>query len=421
MNAYKHQQDIIDDDPKRTGLFLGTGAGKSFIGLSLAQENTLVICPKTIKEDGTWERQLSKMDKKLYLTTISKETFRRDAHKLPAFDTVIVDEAHTCLGVTPSIRWRNKKPVPKASQLYESLDSYLERTKPERLYLCTATIIRSPMTVWAAGKLLGKDWDFYKWRQTFYFRLNMPGREVWSPKTDEATKERLGEAVRKLGYTGQLSDYFDVPEQTYKVIYTELTSAQKQRIKLLPLDYPDPLVLVGKRHQLENGLLNGDEFNQIEEFPNEKLKVIEDLAIEFPKLVIFAKYIEQIRQIGELMARIGKKVLILDGSTKNRGELILEANQAKECVFIAQSQVSAGWELPTYPVMVFASISYSVVDRIQGEGRILRANALKKNLYITLVTRGGIDEEVYKAILDKKDFHERQYVDNSLAQQDNLR
>lgn len=411
MNLYQHQKEIIDADPKKTGLFLGTGSGKTRIALNLARGTVLIIAPKTQVEDKNWERELKNVKEyPIIIKVISKETFRRDWEKLDAFDTVIVDEAHTCLGVTANVRWRNKQPIPKASQLFEALQAYLERVNPERLYLCTATIIRSPMTVWAAGKLLGKKWDWYEWRNIFYVRLPMPGREVFAPRNDSDTKDRLAAAVRKIGYTGQLSDYFDVPDQTYKVDYVELSAKQKHRIKELPLEYPDPLVLIGKKHQVENGVLSGDEFNKPQFFPNEKIDKIIDYAAEFPRMIVFAKYTNQITQIAEALEEAGKKVFRLTGDTVQRGSLLRTVNNTDEYVFIVQAQVSAGWELPDCPVMIFASMSFSVVDRIQAEGRILRANKLKKNLYIDLVIRGGIDAAVYKSIQNKQDFQERIYI-----------
>jgi SNF2 family DNA or RNA helicase len=410
MALYEHQLNILRDDKKKVGLFLGTGSGKSLIALLLARGKTLVIAPKTQVLDGNWEREVKKNNLKIDLTVLSKETFRRDYAELPRFDTVIVDEAETCLGVTPNIRWRNKKPIPKASQLFEALYEYVNVMKPDRIYLATATITRSPMTVYGAGLVLGHNWDFYKYRDMFYTRLKIPNREIWVPKKDSLTKDKLANIVKKLGYIGRLSDYFDVPEQTYKTVYVELSKGQKERIKELPYEYPDPLVLVGKKHQVENGVLTGDEFNAPEEFENEKIEKIMDYAIEFPRMVIFARYTAQIHAIAKVLRDDGRKVLILDGSTKDRKGLLEDANSSDECIVIAQCQVSAGWELPDYPVMVFASMSYSVVDRVQSEGRILRANHLKKNLYITLVARGGIDEAVYKAINNKQDFIERLYV-----------
>lgn len=427
MKLYTHQQKIIDEDPKKTGLFLGTGSGKTRIALYLAEGKTLVVAPKTQVEDQNWIRESKHFVRVTEstvtnegnlilgyrmpgLAVISKETFRRDHESLPAFDTLIFDEAHTSAGVTPNVRYKKRVAYPKASQLFEAAKAYIERTKPKRLYLCTATPIRSPMTVWGLATLLGCNWDFYAFRDRFYIRLPMPGREVWTARSDSKSKDDLGKLVRKIGYTGRLEDYFDVPEQTYKTIHLNLTAEQKKRIKETALEWPDPLVRFGKILQIENGLLTGDEFNRGEFFENEKLNTIFDLALEFPKLVVFARFTNQINKIQWELDQKGYNVMVLTGDTKNRGDLIRKANESEACIFLCQSQISAGWELPTFPVMVFASLTYSVVDRIQAEGRILRANALKKNLYITLVARGGADEAVYKSIENKKDFDERIYL-----------
>jgi len=418
-SLYEYQARIIEADLKKTGLWLGTGSTKTRIALELAQGSVLVIAPKTQKEDANWERENEKWNINKNVTTISKETFRRDWQKLPRFDTLIVDEAHTCLGVTPNIRWVKKQARPKTSQLFEALDEYIKKTQPARLYLATATIIRSPMTVWGASQILGRDWDFYKFRNTFYIRLPMPGREVFTPKTDNETKEKLADLVRKLGYVGRLEDYFDVPEQNYKTINIDLTPKQKARIKEMSLEFPEPIVRVGKIHQIENGVLAGDEFNEAEVFENNKIQTLLDLAIEFPRMVIFARYTAQIAQIASAMEKAGKKVLCLTGATKERGEVLKEANESLECVFIAQSQISSGWQLGKtkehpeyydYNCMVFASMDYSVINRIQGEGRILRADNIKKNLYINLVVRGGVDEAVDKCVSMKQDFNEKLYV-----------
>lgn len=344
MKLYKHQQVIVSADPKKIGLFLGTGSGKTRIALLLARGKTLVICPKTQKEDGNWEREAKEIGVK-GLTIISKEVFRRDHEVLGDFDTVIVDESHTCLGVTPNTRQRKRVVIPKTSQLYEALNAYITRAKPERVYLCTATILRSPMTVWGAAQVLGKAHavgDFYAFRREYYTQLPMPGRDVWVPKSDNASKNKLAAIVRVLGYVGRLEDYFDVPYQSYHTDYIELTAEQKKIIKDLYLEYPEPIVRVGKRHQVENGVLAGDEFSKGETFTNNKISKILDYVEEFDKLVIFAKYRAQIEAIRRAVE--GKRpVFVLTGDTKDRGELLKQANNASQGVFICQAQISSGW------------------------------------------------------------------------------
>lgn len=408
MKLYKHQERIIKENKFKTGLFLGTGSAKTATALHLTEGRVLVITPKLQKEEENFIREAKKWNLKVDITSLSKEQFKKHAPTLGKFDTVILDEVHTLAGVTPNLRWKNKQPLPKASQLFDSLIEYLHRCPPKRLYVLTATPTRTPMCVWGLAKILGVNWDFYKFRDFFYIRVKRGFREFFIVKTDKQSKERLGKLVQKLGYTGQLSDYFDVPDQTYKEILVEQTEEQKKRLKSIELEFPDPLVLIGKKHQIENGVLTGDQFTKPEYIHDNKIEAIRDLAAEFPKMVIFAKYSMQIEKMKNDLADYN--VVVLQGGTKDRAKVIKDAEESEACILIIQSQISAGFELPSFPVMVFASMSYSMVDRIQGEGRILRANALKKNLYITLVTKGGVDQAVAKSINNKIDFSEYIYA-----------
>ena len=405
---FEHQKKIIADDPKICGLFLGTGSSKTRISLELAQGKTLIIAPKTQKNDENWERENKKWNINKDIVVLSKESFRRDHETLPRYDTLIFDEAHTILGVTPNIRYKNRKPIPKTSQLFDAALHYVQRTKPSRLYLVTATPTRSAMCVWGAGVLLGKAWDFYNFRDAFYHRLPMPGRDIWQAKKDKATKERLGKAVQKLGYTGKLSDWFDVPDQTHKEVACELTKEQSKAIGNLWLKYPDPLVLLGKTHQVENGVLMED-LEATLYFKNDKIERILELMEEFPKVLIFAKYKAQIEQIRRALQDAGIDTYVLTGETRDRKTLIADAEASERCAFIAQSQVSAGYELPSFRCTIFASMSYSHVDLMQAQGRTLRANKLAKNLYVYLFA-GEIDHAVWTALSHKQDFNEAIYI-----------
>ncbi len=422
MQLYAHQQAIIDEDRKKTGLFLGCGTGKTITALGLARKKVLVIAPKTTVEDRTWEKNWDFMidkgvnvntfgeKKVLLLTVISKETFRRDAHKLPAFDTVIFDEAHTVAGLTPMTCQRQKAIYPKMSQLMEAVLTYLKRTNPERVYTVTATPTRSPMCVLGLAWMLGKEWDFYKFRDTFYSEVRMGNRRIWMAKRDSATKERLGLAVQKLGYTGRMSDYFDVPRQSYVVKQIPLTSDQLIEIDELKTSYPDPIVQVTKIHQVEQGVLKGNQFEPSKSFRTNKLEAIADLVEEYPKVLIFAKYTEQIRQIEHyIVHELGHSVYTLTGETQHRGELLKAAEKDPRCVVICQSSISAGYELPSFRCTIYASMSYSFVDKEQSEWRTLRSNALDKNLYVYLLA-GKVDNAVYAALQNKQDFHEAQFA-----------
>ena len=109
------------------------------------------------------------------------------------------------------------------------------------------------------------------------------------------------------------------------------------------------------------------------------------------------------------LEKAGKKVFVMTGDTKDRQQVLADVNKSKDYVFIVSSQISAGWEVPDCPVVVFASKNYSYTDYSQSIGRVQRANNIKKNLYISLVVKGGVDSAVEECIGNKKDFDERLY------------
>lgn len=275
------------------------------------------------------------------------------------------------------------------------------------------------MTVWAAYKLMktvGRFTtipDFYEWRRDYYTKLPMPGRQVYVPNNSDTAKDNLAAAVRALGYVGRLEDFFDVPDQQFKTDYVELTVKQKVRIKEMSIEFPEPIVRVGKKHQIENGVLAGDEYSAPEFFENQKIEKILDYALEFPRMVIFAKYRAQIIQIQNALEKAGVHTWTLTGDTVDRGGVIKQANEL-DGVLIVQAQISAGWEVPLTPVMIFASRTHSFVDYDQALGRIQRANNIKKNLYISLVVRGGVDDAVDRSLINKCDFNERIYADTEV-------
>jgi SNF2 family DNA or RNA helicase len=237
----------------------------------------------------------------------------------------------------------------------------------------------------------------------------MPGREVWSPKKDDDAKNALAEAVRSMGYVGRLEDFFDVPEQTFKNDYVDLTPEQRKRINEIKIEFPDPIVALGKRLQIENGVLNGDEYTESEFIKDNKLARIEHYAEEFPRMIVWAIFTNQIKKYEPALSS-RYPVYTLTGATQDRESLFRDLRNRDQYILIVQAQISAGWELKECPIEIFASRTYSFSDYEQGLGRIQRTDAIKKNLYINLIARGGVDEAVHQTLLNKKDFSERVYL-----------
>lgn len=421
IQFYDIQKQIITENKLVTGVFLGTGVGKTLTCLVLAQGRVLVVCPKQQKLDETWQKNNDKFSLGKDLTVVSKEEFRRDWDSIDGFDTVIFDEGHNLLGVLPETRQRNRVQIPKTSQLFEAALNYLQKHPPKRFYIATATPASKPMNAWAIAKLQGKNWNFFKFRETFYFPTMMGRRQVWMPKKDEATRQRLALAVQKMGYTGSLHDFMDVPEQTHIDVKIELSAEQKKALKKLNEEEADPLVKRSRMRTIENGILYDKEVEQISDkedkmikstthFKNGKLDYILDRVTEFEKVFIFAGYTAQVEKIAEEVRKVvDSDVLVktVTGQTKDRATIFEEMEQVKKGVVVVAAQICEGYRVPSAPCMIFASKSNRYVHYEQGKGRILDGQHLKKNLYIHLVVPDGADADCHNSIMSGQDFQEK--------------
>lgn len=418
IEFYDIQKQIITEDKLWSGVFLGTGVGKTLPCLVLGEGKILVICPKQQKLDKTWEKNDLKFDLGKNLTVVSYEMFWRHPEEWMQFDTVILDEGHKALGVLPDTRQVNRISIPKTSKVFEGIYEYLQKFPPKRFYIATATPMSKPMNVWALGKLFGKNWDYFNFRQTFYFPTMMGRRQVWLPRKDEATQQRLAQAVQKLGYTGALHDFMDVPEQTHIEVPIELSSEQWAALNTLNEDEADPMVRRARMRTIENGILYSRRVEEIsiqeavmvkhtEFFANGKIDYILERAQEFPKMFIFAAYTAQVRAIYDALFAAGYNVKAVTGQTDDRATVFEEMEAMKKGIIVVASQICEGYRVPSAPCMIFASKSNRFVHYDQGKGRILDGQHLKKNLYIHLVVPDGSDEDCHRSIMSGVDFQEK--------------
>lgn len=417
LPLYEHQKKIIKENKLKCGIFTGTGSAKTRTALEMAEGTTLIICPKQQREDRTWQRNAEEFNIKCTMTVISKEDLRKCWETLSAYDTVIIDEVHNNLGVLPHYIQRKGVQIPKTSQIFEATQKYLKKHPPKRLYLCSATPVGKPLNLWAIATLLGEDWDFYRFREKYYKEIRIGQRRIWIARQDDITKQRLAELVQKFGYTGALQDFFDVPEQTHRTVEIELSGAQKKAVAEMTFNEADPLIRRARLRTIENGVLYGKKIEtghgKVEYmtketiiYPSKKIDYILERAEEFPKLLIFANYTAQINEIARILQEEGYTVSTLTGKTEDRVNLIQNAEKALKHIVIVQSSIGSGWELPSFPCVIYASKSWRYVDYEQSLGRVLRANHLKKNLYIHLVVK-GCDMDCHKAIMSGQDFQEK--------------
>jgi len=391
----QHQQDTVDKCPNKWALWFKMRVGKTPTAIKLADtrcKSTLVICPKYLVFN--WQQEINKWsDKSCHFTVISKETFRRDYEILPYYEAIIIDECH--------LGFANYK-----SQLHKSVMFYIKKHNISFIWLLTGTPATSnEWATYSYGKILGKNWDWYKWNQYFFRQIKMGRRTI--PVFNEKMRGKLQELLRSIGTVISLEDVANVADDCDIIETFSLTKEQKTEIENITEVLP--ITRYTKIHMIESGILKGDNYINDKWFKSEKDNRILKLCQENNRIIIVVRYLALIDKYRSMIMPILKDrhIYEISGRIKEGASMVakeIEADNGK-VVVILQSDTVAGYSLMSIDTMVFASLSYSFVNYDQARSRIKNMEKHTPCTYIHLLTEGkSVDKGVFDCIQDKKDF-----------------
>jgi superfamily II DNA or RNA helicase len=399
MELFKHQRHLLELSPDKYMLMWGTGSGKSLASIELCKQKggrTLVVCPKSLVNKWDIDIAESVIDHEHWLV-VSKEVFKKSHEHLIHFDNLIIDEAHF---------FSNYK-----SGMTKALLAYLEKYNSQRIYLLTATPwLSSAWNIYTYAMIFGMKWKWFKFNQTFFTKVKMGNRFIPVPRKSVngvPLADYIAKLLTRFGNSIKLEDCFDVPEQIFQYEYFELTRDQRRGMDNLTDILP--IVRFTKEHQICGGTLKGDTYTATERFNAEKLGRLLEIVEENSRLVIVCRYNEEISYLYESIKSKfpGLNVHKITGqiSGDERHHVVEEINKEEQCVVLINASCSEGYGLPHIPLMVFYSYDFSLKNYIQMLGRIQRAGHIKKNVYLSLVVKDTIDEQIYKSVaINKKDF-----------------
>ena len=374
VKLYKHQSDFIVKNPDRYLIAWQPRLGKTLAALRWAKTPPLIICPKFLV--AQWEEECQKEGIKAHV--IGKERFRIDHKTLPQYDTVIVDETHMLAGL--------------GSQVSKALLWYLTKHNVSRILLLSGTpYTASPWCVFLYGQFLGhwgKD-KYIRFRSAFFYEQWFGKKTVWLPKKDKKTEDKLIALLKSFGETLAVEQVFDLPNTMTIPIYFNETKEQK-KLKAENEDIHH-LARFSALHQIEAGAGMKDEW-------------LKDLCEKNKKVMIVCRYTDQIIRLAKLLDGV-----ILNGDTKNKKEVIDKAEQAEQCVFIVNGAIAEGWGVPSFSVMVFASLDWSYIKYFQMTQRNKGPKQTQKTVDYVLLTKGGVDEDVWGCLEKKEDFTAKLY------------
>jgi len=378
---YSHQQKFLNENPNKSALVWSCGTGKTRTALEWASiyqdkktynSTVLIICPKSLK--ANWIREGHKWG--VYIEIKTKEEFRRDWQTLARYTQIITDEVHNGF-LTPHFK----------SQMSKALRDYIKKHNVPRVLLLSATVYTSsPWNIYNLAYLLGYKFDWQKFNFTFFNQIRMGPRIIPVPK--KGCEAKLAEITKKIASVVNIEDVLDVPLQQHcEPEYFALTKLQKKSIE--EAYDPLPIVRFTAQHQIEQ---KGD-----------KMERLIALCEENPKIAIVCRYLDQIEYLKEALSSY--KPYIITGQTKDRDTVVREAESSSKAVVLIQADCGIGFELPSFPVCVFASMSYSYTSWEQMNGRFLRMNKPSRTTFLYLLTEGSsVDQGIYDAVKRKEDF-----------------
>lgn len=368
-NLYPHQLAFAQKNENKCLLAFETGCGKSRCAFIFIDKrptiNFLVIVPKNIKK--RWQQDLSTNCPHSLYTVVTKEEFKKLDTK--PFTGVVFDEAD--FASAPLFKKGR-------SQLAEQLYNMIKQNSIHHILLLTATPYRnSPHNIHTLLTYINKAPLWSAWQDNLYHLVYRPytPRPFYEPVKNWREKA-IAYASPRI-YSAKMSDIVTVPTQ-----HESATHIKTSLLSKITADTP-----VGAWHERARRESGG----------KEKIDFIEDYVRDKSKVVIVARYKEQIKEY-EAILKKSYQVYTLTGETKDQEKVIHLAENDPECILIIQADIGAGFEIPSFSYMIFANLSFSHRSYVQMKGRINRINRLKENHYFHLIG-GKCDQSVYTNII----------------------
>ena len=313
------------------------------------------------------------------------------------FDYIIVDEAHS-LGAFPGASKRAKE---LKRICHNQRIIYLSGTpSPESYSQLFHQFWISSYSPFAAYN------SFYAWAKYY---VNLKKKYVFNRAINDYSFADY-EMIKKntdhlfLSYTQQEAGFESIVEEHLHYVTMEHTTykfADKLKKDKIAINADGQVVkgdtavkLMNKLHQIYSGTVIIDEPSRSAKvFDYNKANYIKD-KFEGKKIAIFYKFIAEFYAIQWVF---GTK-LIFDAKQFNE-------STDKDAVFC--SQIVSGREginLSTADDLIFYNIDFSAVSYFQSRARIQTKDRTKESKIHWIFSLNGIEDKIYKAVMDKKDY-----------------
>ena len=377
---------------------------------------TVLWTALTSKTKDKEYQQLFKVDIDLHILIMNVEAF--STKKGLEFATRFLRCHNTLMAVDESTTI--KTPSAKRTKSILVLGKYAKY----RRILTGSPVTKSPLDLYTQCGFLNEELlaftSYYSFRNRYATMLdrNFGGRRVQIVGGYKRLDELAG-LLKPFSYRVLKEECLDLPEKTYVQREVELTDEQKQTYSTMKAaalaslkgkraTAPHVLTQLMRLHQITCGHLKNDD-GTITSLKSNRINSLMELLEEVDgKVIIWANYIYDIKQI---VAAIGKKYGE-DSIVQYYGAIPSEMRQkyieifqdpdSKVRFFIGNPQTGGyGITLTAAKTVVYYSNGYDLEKRLQSEDRAHRIGQKNLVTYVDLITPKTVDEKIRKALRKK--------------------
>lgn len=412
MRLYQHQRAMLElmTTHKQYALFAEAGTGKTLpvlyhltnLLMSGAIKNALVVCPASVK--GSWTRDIEKLppwrhEYTKYITVVSYDLVWRRPEYEKYWGAIVLDESH-------SIANRSSK---RSKFIHR-----LQKTSEYR-YILTGTPMHNGHyeDYWSQMEFLSPGYlgRYEEFCAHYTIRRQLPGTYVKIIVKYRNVLELLYK-IGHMAYYIAKKDCLDLPEKLPpEIIECELQEkklykeALKGFIEAYDMNLGNPMTIIVKLRAICSGFVL-DEFDELYQLKCQKMKMLDELLDSISgKVVIFAEFVYSIKKIEELLDKKGLSYYVLDGKQRNKAiwrDFQSDDTQVMVCQY---RSANAGIDLYAASTMIFYEPTQSSIVVDQAMARIHRNGQTRNCMYYWLITKGTVEEDIYKRTADGMDFN----------------
>ena len=259
--------------------------------------------------------------------------------------------------------------------------------------------------------------NFYAFRNRYCVMGGYQNYEI----VDYKNLEELVDKAHRIAVRVTKAEALDLPPTVDQTLYCDLEPQARRVYKDMvaqsvaeleegTVTAANVLTRLLRLSQITGGFTRIDEDEDAPPVEVSKAKLVllsetlEDLLDAGKKVVVFARFIPEIRAIESILERKGIGYVTITGETKDRGEAVRRFQEHEGVrVFVGQIQtVREGLTLTAADTAIFYSLDFSYANYEQAKARIHRIGQRNTCTYIHLVARKTVDERIMKALEEKR-------------------